>query len=455
MDRFISPNLRNQRILTLISELGIVKCSNVRMSALSGGERKRVALAVQMLNDPAILFCDEPTTGLDSYSASSVIEQLRLLAGRGKAVICTIHQPASGLFDMFHSVYLLVGGGKLALTCTTNEASLFFSSRTSAKRPFTFENPEFLVSRLAVGDDAESVIRVNKICTEFKMSKHYEHLLNKLESELKYGKQPYITDNTDSPYDSILCQFMALLISTPYVGLKVDQEGIQNLQGFLYLVIVETTFAYSYSVMHTFPSEIPILLREVGNGLYTPGAYYISKMIILLPRTLLEPIIYSALVFWIPGLLGGLSGFIQFCIPVIACSIAATAYGCLISAIFENISTGSLLSVPLEQISLLFCGIYMSLSDVPFHFAWVKYVSVFYYGLEAVSILQWSQVEKIPCSSKPEVPCISTGEGVLKYYGYSENNFILDMVGLMIIYCVCHVIGFLAFWNRSKKQAAY
>lgn len=74
---------------------------------------------------------------------------------------------------------------------------------------------------------------------------------------------------------------MALLISTPYVGLKVDQEGIQNLQGFLYLVIVETTFAYSYSVMHTFPSEIPILLREVGNGLYTPGAYYISKMIIL------------------------------------------------------------------------------------------------------------------------------------------------------------------------------
>lgn len=48
MDRFISPNLRNQRILTLISELGIVKCSNVRMSALSRGERKRVALAVQV-----------------------------------------------------------------------------------------------------------------------------------------------------------------------------------------------------------------------------------------------------------------------------------------------------------------------------------------------------------------------------------------------------------------------
>lgn len=72
--------------------------------------------------------------------------------------------------------------------------------------PSTYNLAEFLVSRLAVGDDAESVIRVNKICTEFKMSKHYEHLLNKLESELKYGKQPYITDNTDSPYDSILCQ---------------------------------------------------------------------------------------------------------------------------------------------------------------------------------------------------------------------------------------------------------
>lgn len=71
----------------------------------------------------------------------------------------------------------------------------------------------------------------------------------------------------------------------PYVALEVDQEGIQNLQGFLYLVIVETIFTFEYSVTHTFPAEIPILLREVDNGLYTPAAYYISKMIALVSLT--------------------------------------------------------------------------------------------------------------------------------------------------------------------------
>lgn len=65
-----------------------------------------------------------------------------------------------------------------------------------------------------------------------------------------------------------------------------------------------------------------------------------KNMLFQLPRTLLEPIIYSALVFWIPGLLGGLSGFIQFCIPVIACSIAATAYGNLLF-LFTNVKINS------------------------------------------------------------------------------------------------------------------
>jgi ABC-type multidrug transport system ATPase subunit len=80
-----------------------------------------------MLTDPGILFCDEPTTGMDSFSASSVVEQLSRLSQRGKTVICTIHQPASGIFDMFHTVYLLVPGGRLAITCPTAQASSFFA----------------------------------------------------------------------------------------------------------------------------------------------------------------------------------------------------------------------------------------------------------------------------------------------------------------------------------------
>nr|CAD7570026.1 unnamed protein product [Timema californicum] len=121
---------------------------------------------------------------------------------------------------------------------------------------------------------------------------------------------------------------VGLLISLPYLNLNSDEQtGIQNMQGLMYLIVTETIFTYTYSVFHTFPQEIPLLLREIGNGLYKPGPYYISKMIILIPRAILGPFIYTGLIFYIAGLQGGVTGFLVFCIPVISSAIAATAYG--------------------------------------------------------------------------------------------------------------------------------
>nr|CAD7196569.1 unnamed protein product [Timema douglasi] len=80
----------------------------------------------ELLTDPPLLFCDEPTTGLDSYSAGVVVEKLRQFAASGKVVVCTIHQPASGLFDMFNQV-LLVARGRVAFygdVCNTHESGI-------------------------------------------------------------------------------------------------------------------------------------------------------------------------------------------------------------------------------------------------------------------------------------------------------------------------------------------
>lgn len=67
-----------------------------------------------MVTDPMLLFCDEPTTGLDSFSACSVVTVLRTVAARGKTVICSIHQPSSEVFQLFDQLCLLVPGGGLA-----------------------------------------------------------------------------------------------------------------------------------------------------------------------------------------------------------------------------------------------------------------------------------------------------------------------------------------------------
>lgn len=125
LDRHVSKTTVKERVDYIVSTLGLGKILNTRLSVLSGGERKKIALAVQLLNDPPILFCDEITTGLDSYSAAHIVNALKAIARTGKIVICTIHQPASGVFDKFDEVVLL-SNGRLAYQGPVTLVNQFF-----------------------------------------------------------------------------------------------------------------------------------------------------------------------------------------------------------------------------------------------------------------------------------------------------------------------------------------
>lgn len=180
MDRRVQSSQRHRRILSLLMDLGLSKCCHTQLRRLSGGERRRVSLAVQLLTDPPFLFCDEPTTGLDSYSAGAVVEHLRLFASRGKAVICTIHQPASGIFDLFHQV-LLVAGGRVAFFGEVADASRHFDNLNLVCPP-TFNQAEFLVSQLAVipGQEGQCLKKIQWLCDEFDNSKYGQALSDEL-----------------------------------------------------------------------------------------------------------------------------------------------------------------------------------------------------------------------------------------------------------------------------------
>lgn len=137
-----------------MDELGITHCSSTRISQLSGGEKRRLSIAVQvsqiwiikisgkktyyqgarlkkfdqikvilkiqsvrikqMLTNPLLLFCDEPTTGLDSASTMIVVKLLKKFTMDGKMVICSIHQPSASVFELFDKVMLLASGGRVA-----------------------------------------------------------------------------------------------------------------------------------------------------------------------------------------------------------------------------------------------------------------------------------------------------------------------------------------------------
>lgn len=113
-------------------QLYLSKCQNTKIgnrattAGISGGERKRLSLASELLTDPSLIVCDEPTAGLDSYIAFRVINTLKNTARKGKTVICTIHQPSSHMFQMFDKVMYLTDG-RTAFLGTTEEAEVFFA----------------------------------------------------------------------------------------------------------------------------------------------------------------------------------------------------------------------------------------------------------------------------------------------------------------------------------------
>jgi ABC-type multidrug transport system ATPase subunit len=106
---------REERIAQVIEELGLEKCQDsiiggVNVKGISGGERKRVAIGIEIVSQPAVLFLDEPTSGLDSYSAKMCVEIMREIAHSGKNVLTTIHQPSSEIFHLFDDVIFMCQG---------------------------------------------------------------------------------------------------------------------------------------------------------------------------------------------------------------------------------------------------------------------------------------------------------------------------------------------------------
>ncbi|XP_029040866.2 protein scarlet-like isoform X2 [Osmia bicornis bicornis] len=494
MDRRLRANIRRQRIMVLLGELGLGKCGNSKLSSLSGGERKRVTLAVQLLTEPSILFCDEPTTGLDSYGAMTVARTLREVAASGRIVICSIHQPASGLLEIFHEV-LLLSGGRVAFQGSSADATEFFDS-LDLRCPPTYNSAEFYVSQLSIvrGREAESYRKVNWICDQYQRSKYGQRVSKLIEyscastsenNELPlifsdvsltprnfkkargFTQLRWLTWRTYVDYKrnsaSILLRFITymiigLLIASPYLdvaGKAMNQGTIQNMQGLLYLVVVETVFTFNYAVFYTFPRELPLLLRDIASGLYGPTPYYISKVVVLLPGAIVQPLLYSGFIFSITGLKGGCLGFIYFALPVVICAISASALGCFLSASFKSVDTASLFSVPLDFLGLMFCGIYLHLGHLAPGISWLKYLSQFYYGLEAVSLTQWLLIDDISCSPDPEEPCISSGLGVLEKYGYLPYHYTMDLIGLLAIYSFSHLAGFLVIKYRSRQEPVY
>ncbi|KAM4669041.1 broad substrate specificity ATP-binding cassette transporter ABCG2-like isoform 4-T8 [Amazona ochrocephala] len=150
----ISVKEKEERVTQIISELGLSKVADAKVGTelirgVSGGERKRTNIGMELITEPPVLFLDEPTTGLDASTANAVLILLKNLSRRGRTIIFSIHQPRYSIFKLFDSLTLLALG-KVLYHGPAKQALEYFSSIGYECEPFN--NPADFFLDIINGD---------------------------------------------------------------------------------------------------------------------------------------------------------------------------------------------------------------------------------------------------------------------------------------------------------------
>ena len=164
----------------------------------------------QVLTDPPLLLCDEPTTGLDSYSAQKIVGMMQNLASKGKTVICTIHQPSSQVFSMFDQLLLLAEGRTAYMGSSVG--ALTFMKDLGFICPEQFNPADFYIRTLAVfpGKEDESRENIRAICDAFAVSEQGKEIEEKARAEIKDMDYISVHSSNDSvsPCESVSPKFL-------------------------------------------------------------------------------------------------------------------------------------------------------------------------------------------------------------------------------------------------------
>jgi len=303
----------------LLADLGLTACANTiagneLIKGLSGGQRRRLSLAVTLAKRPSVIFLDEPTSGLDASGAAEVVRQLKVAAMHlGAAVLCTIHQPSSKLFFGFDST-LVLSGGRVVYCGPTSGMVAHLGVLGRLVPPET--NP------------ADFVLEVcNK---DFATPKSVDELLDAWASHapawLARASKPQVTSVLPPPHvPAPFCrQVLLLLHKHGKIALKdpalytarmvilfvigvffpciyiqtrrLEQDQILQ-RGFLIFWIVALPGVVTTAAVFMYNSFAYTLRLEIKAGMYSVGAFSIATVLVELPVMLVSSFVLMIPVF--------------------------------------------------------------------------------------------------------------------------------------------------------------
>ncbi|PKS11198.1 hypothetical protein jhhlp_002959 [Lomentospora prolificans] len=246
---WMSKEEKKRRAEEVLLKMGLKDCADNLVGSdlikgISGGEKRRVSIAVQVLTDPRILLLDEPTSGLDAFTANSIMEVLQGLAAEGRTLILTIHQARSDLFKHFGNVLLLARGGECVYTGKAAEMIGYFRGHGYECPKHT--NPaDFVMDLISVdlreeGRERESREKVQRLIQAWKKAAKEGEGTEKHEDDV--AKLPNIEEteeNTDEKQkenastgasQNAIATDISEKTHEPEAGKSVDPEAIAPAQ---------------------------------------------------------------------------------------------------------------------------------------------------------------------------------------------------------------------------------